>query len=209
LLSETKDGSIKVYVGKRCGQHSLKQADINTLILQYAKKYDHIVRLKGGDPYVFGRGHEEKLSLNKNGIHVDVIPGISSVTSLPLLQGVPLTRRNISESFWVMTGTTRNHELSPDIYQAAQSNATAVILMGMNKLEQITDIYREAGRNNLPAMVISKGSTTEEAVMIGTVQDIYDAVQEAGLPTPGIIILGEVVKLHPSFVHQEVVSTWA
>jgi len=209
LLSYARPDCMKVYVGKRCGRHSLKQADINTLIIQYARQYDHIVRLKGGDPFVFGRGHEEMVSLERLGIEVTVVPGISSVTSLPLLQSVPLTRRNVSESFWVMTGTTKRHEVSKDIYQAAQSDATAVILMGMNKLKEIAEIYCRAGKSELPVMVISKGSTKDEAVAISTAEEISQKVEDLGLETPGIIILGEVVGLHPSFVHQKALATWA
>ncbi len=208
LLSYASPECIKIYVGKRCGRHSLKQADINTLILSYAKQYGHVVRLKGGDPFVFGRGHEEKISLEKLGFKVDVIPGISSSTSLPLIQGVPLTRRNISESFWVMTGTTKDHHISEDIYQAAKSDATAVILMGMKKLSEIAEIYCSEGKADVPVMVISKGSTSEEAVVIASAKDIYEQVQEAQLPTPGIIVIGEVVKLHPSIVKEKVRVTW-
>jgi len=208
LLGYASKESIKVYVGKRCGRHSLKQADINTLILSYAKKYKNVVRLKGGDPFVFGRGHEEKISLEKLGFEVEVIPGISSSTSLPLLQGVPLTRRNIAESFWVMTGTTKNHEISEDIYQAAKSNATAVILMGMHKLTKIAEVYCAEGKDDIPVMVISKGSTQEEAVVIASAKHICARVKEEGLPTPGIIVIGEVVKLHPLLVKEKAMRAW-
>ena len=136
------------------------------------QEYRHVVRLKGGDPYVFGRGHEEKVSLEKLGFDVRVIPGISSATSLPLIQGVPLTRRNVSESFWVMTGTTKNHQISADIYLAAKSNATAVILMGMNKLSEIAEIYCKEGKKEIPVMVISKGSTQDEAVVIASAKAV-------------------------------------
>jgi len=209
LLAYAPASCENVYVGKRCGRHSLKQSDINALIIQYALQGKLVVRLKGGDPFVFGRGHEEMVSLQKLNIEVDVIPGISSVTSLPLLQGVPLTRRNVAESFWVMTGTTLDHHLSEDIYQAAKSNGTAVILMGMNKLEEIAAIYETEGRSNLPVMVISKGSTEQEKIAIGTVADIVKKVKDHDLPTPGIIVLGDVVALHPQYVQQKVVESWA
>jgi len=208
LLGYASPACIKIYVGKRCGRHSLKQADINTLILTYAKEYHDVVRLKGGDPFVFGRGHEEKISLEKLGFEVEVIPGISSSTSLPLIQGVPLTRRNVAESFWVMTGTTKNHKISDDIYQAAKSNATAVILMGMNKLADIAQVYCKEGREDIPVMVISKGSTEEEAVVIASAKNIAKRVKEEGLSTPGIIVIGEVVKLHPSLVKEKALKTW-
>ena len=209
LLDYAPDNSIKIYVGKRCGKHSLKQPDINALIIQYARSHRYVVRLKGGDPFIFGRGHEEMLALRNNNIEVEVIPGISSVTSLPLLQSVPLTRRNLAESFWVMTGTTKNHEISSDIYQAAQSDATSVILMGMNKLEEIAAIYADAGKKDVPAMVISKGSTKHEAFAIGSIKTIVEEVRSLRLETPGIIVIGEVVGLHPTFLKQKVDALWA
>jgi len=208
LLEEARHDAELIYVGKRCGRHSLKQVDINALIRQKALQTDHIVRLKGGDPFVFGRGHEELTDLSKYDIDVEIIPGITSVTSLPLLQSVPLTRRNVSESFWVLTGTTKSHQLSKDIPMAAQSDATVVILMGMRKLSQICDVFTNAGKSKLPVMVISNGSTPQEVVALGDVSDICDKVASAGIEAPGIIIIGEVVALHPSYIHQKVIETW-
>ncbi len=209
LLAYASPMCEKIYVGKRCGKHSLKQADINALIVQKSLAHKNIVRLKGGDPFVFGRGHEELTTLKKKNIDVEVIPGITSVTSLPLLQEVPLTRRNVSESFWVLTGTTKDHRLSKDIDTAAQSDATVVILMGMRKLKEICDIFSNQGKNELPAMVISNGSTPQEKVALGSVSDITEKVAQAGIGAPGIIILGEVVALHPSFIKQHAIATWS
>jgi len=208
LLDHAKPGAECIYVGKRCGQHSLKQVDINTLILQKAREHKKVVRLKGGDPYVFGRGHEEYTFLRKHDILVEVIPGISSVTSLPLLQNVPLTRRNVAESFWVITATTKDHAISQDIILAAQSNATIVILMGMRKIDEIASIYVQNGRADLPAMVISKGSTQEEKYVLGEISTLSHQVKINQIPSPGIIIIGEVVSLHPNYIRQHALSTW-
>lgn len=208
LLKYAREDAQLVYVGKRCGKHSLKQADINAMIRSMARKHDHIVRLKGGDPFVFGRGHEELVHLSKFNFEIEIVPGISSVTSLPLLQKVPLTRRNISESFWVLTGTTKQHRLSDDIALAAQSNATIVILMGMSKLDEICSLFAQAGKPDLPVMIISKGSTPEEKVALGHVSSIAGIVRQNKIGTPGIIILGEVVRLHPEFIHQHALATW-
>ncbi len=209
LLDYAKSGAKLIYVGKRCGSHSLKQADINGLILRMALKYDHVLRLKGGDPFIFGRGHEELVHLSKFDFDIEIIPGISSVTGLPLLQHVPLTRRNISESFWVCTGTTKNHQLSSDILLAAKSKATVVILMGMRKLKEICDVFISEGRSILPIMIISNGSTPSEKVILGSVSDIYEKATTSGIKAPGIIILGDTVSLHPEFIHQHAIATWA
>ncbi len=208
LLSKAREGCECIYVGKRCGRHSLKQQDIHALILQKSKTHHHLVRLKGGNPFVFGRGHEEMTFLENNGITVTVIPGISSATSLPLLQGIPLTKRDVSESFWVITGTTKDHKISKDIYLAAQSRATVVILMGMRKLEEICQIFQSGGRAAIPAMVISKGSTPEEKVAVGTVRDIYKKVQELQLESPGLIIIGDVVGLKKKSLINQAIETW-
>lgn len=208
LLKFAQPKAELIYVGKRCGRHSLKQSDINALLLQMTYKHNHVVRLKGGDPFVFGRGHEELSFLQKRNISVKVIPGISSSTGLPLLQDVPLTKRNVAESFWVITGTTKKHQLSNDIKLAAQSKATVVILMGMRKLEEISEIFMSKGKDELPAMVISNGATAEEKIVLGTVKDIYQKTTEQKVGAPGIIILGEVVALHPKFIHQHVIETW-
>lgn len=208
LLEYSRAGTELIYVGKRCGKHSLKQEDINSLILQMTKKHQHVVRLKGGDPFVFGRGHEELSFLKKFNITVDLIPGISSVTSLPLLQEVPLTRRNISESFWVLTGTTKSHELSKDVYLAAKSDATIVILMGMKKLEKISKVFKNERKGTLPVLVISKGATNDEEIAIGTVETIHEEVTARQIGSPGIIIIGEVVSLHPQFIHQYALEKW-
>jgi len=197
-----------IYVGKRCGQHSLKQEDINALLAQTARRVGHVVRLKGGDPFIFGRGHEELVFLRKKNIEVQVVPGISSATSLALLQEVPLTRRRVAESFWVITGTTKNHELSKDLTLAAQSTATVVILMGMRKLDEISQLFSNAGKTETPVMVIQNGSQETEKVVLGTVTDISKKVQEAGVGAPGIIIIGEVVSLHPAYVHKKALESW-
>ena len=202
LLAYAREGTEKIYVGKRCGRHSLKQADINALLISKSKTSQNIVRLKGGDPFIFGRGHEEYTALQSLGISVKIVPGISSSTSLPLLQKVPLTRRNISESFWVLTGTTKDHEISRDVYDASKSNATVVILMGIKKISQITKIFIEQGKGNVPVMIISKGSQKDEEIVLGSVSDIHQRAMSTSFATPGIIVIGEVVSLHPQFINQ-------
>ena len=197
LLDYAPPGARRVYVGKRADRHRFPQEEINLMIVQHALQYGHVVRLKGGDSFVFGRGHEEITYAAAFGIATEVVPGISSAISLPELQRVPVTRRGISESFWVLTGTTRSGALSQDIYQAARSNATAVVLMGMRKLRQIAEVYTAAGRAELPVMVIQNGSRTDERHVLGTIADIADRAEAAGIGSPGLIVIGEVVGLHP------------
>ena len=131
----------KIFVGKRKGCYAYQQEQINELIVQRASGGLHVVRLKGGDPFVFGRGAEEMEYASAFGLDADVVPGISSCVSVPANANIPVTKRGSSESFWVITGTTRQHELSADIQLAAQSSATVVILMGMSKLSAIVDAF--------------------------------------------------------------------
>ena len=198
LLDYTHPGAIKQFVGKRYGCHVLSQQEINQLIVEYAFSHGHVVRLKGGDPFVFGRAHEEIEAAKEAGIEVEVIPGISSAIAVPASQMIPLTCRGISESFWVTTGTTRNGDISPDIKLAAQSSATIVILMAMSKLEAIMDIFSEMGKRETPVAIIQDGTTKKEKIIIGKVKDIFFKSQFEGIKNPAIIIVGEVVNLHPS-----------
>lgn len=197
LLEKAPKNSLKIFVGKRAGKHSRSQDDINLLLVQYAYSHGHVVRLKGGDSFIFGRGHEEMNFAQSFDIPVKIVPGISSCIAIPELQEVPLTRRGINESFWVMTATTRYGELSKDIAIAAQSSATVVILMGLRKLSAITRCFLEEGKAQTPVMVIQNGSTTQEKVVLGTVENISEEVAKANLGTPAIIIIGDVVALHP------------
>ena len=141
-------------------------------------------------------------------IPVDIVPGISSVTSVPLLQQVPLTRRNVSESFWVLTGSTKNHQLSQDIIAASKTTATMVILMGIRKLPIIRDILLSEGKSNLPIMLVQSGSTENEKVAVGTIENILEQADKKEIGTPGIIIIGEVVGLHPAFIKEKVNALW-
>jgi uroporphyrin-III C-methyltransferase len=194
------------YVGKRYGCHALSQLEINDLIVHAALEKGHVVRLKGGDPFVFGRAQEEIAAATRYGIAVAVVPGISSALAVPAAQMIPLTCRGINESFWVTTGTTQDGSISPDIRLAAQSSATVIILMAMSKLEAIAEIFAGYGKGETPVAVIQNGTLPEEKMVIGTIRDIAFRVQHAGLTNPAIIVVGEVVKLHPGQVKEQVVS---
>ncbi|RMF26077.1 MAG: uroporphyrinogen-III C-methyltransferase [Bacteroidetes bacterium] len=204
LLEEAPRHALRVFVGKRAGRHSHSQSEINRLLVQYALSHGHVVRLKGGDPFVFGRGHEELSYARAFGIPVAVVPGLSSCTSVPALQQVPVTRRGVNDSFWVLTGTTRSGSLSKDVELAARSSATVIILMGMRKLREIAALFQAAGRGDTPALVVQSGSLPEERAVLGRVNDIAERVKEAQLGAPGIIVIGEVVALHPEYARGEV-----
>src|SRR3954469_24374426 len=202
LLEYASSTAIRQFVGKRFGCHAFSQEEINALIVEYAYKYGRVVRLKGGDPFVFGRAQEEIDAARAAGIEVEVIPGISSAIAVPGSQMIPLTCRGINESFWVTTGTLQSGEISPDIQFAAQSSATVVILMAMSKLEAIMDIFKTSGKKDTPVAIIQNGTTDKEKYVIGTVSDIYFRAQYEGLSNPAIIIIGEVVRLHPSLLKE-------
>jgi uroporphyrin-III C-methyltransferase len=205
LLEYAGENVPAVFVGKRAGNHELPQSQINELIVQSALTYGHVVRLKGGDSFVFGRGHEEMEYAAQHGIETSVVPGISSSIAVPELQHIPLTRRGVSESFWVLTGTTRAGELSADLHLAAQSNATAIVLMGLGKLAEITSLYQQAGRGRLPVAVIQNGSLAGERIVVAEVDTITEIVQRENIGSPAIIVLGEVVRSHPAAQLRELV----
>ncbi len=187
----------KIYVGKRANNHRYSQDEINKLIAENALNHGHVVRLKGGDPFVFGRGHEELSYVEALGIEVAIVPGITSAISVPELQKIPITKRGVNESFWVITGTTKNGAISKDIALAAQSSATIIILMGMRKLEEITQVFSEHGKSNAPVAIIQNGSLPTENIGFGTVNNIVEVVAEEQLGAPAIIVIGDVVKEHP------------
>ncbi|UOE46386.1 uroporphyrinogen-III C-methyltransferase [Mucilaginibacter sp. SMC90] len=199
LLEYAPENSTKVYVGKRSGDHTFSQEAINNLMVDYAKNYGHVVRLKGGDPFVFGRGYEELIIAAAHNIQASVIPGISSSIAVPELQQIPVTHRGLSESFWVVTGTTANGMISNDLIDASRSNATVIVLMGIHKLAEITEIFKRQGKSKLPAAVIQSGSTVDEKIAVATVDTIVNTVEENKITSPAIIVLGEVVSLHPKF----------
>jgi len=195
LLQYAKPGAVLKFVGKRYGCHSLAQQEINQLIVEYAQSHGHVVRLKGGDPFVFGRAGEEIAAAKAAGIPVQVIPGISSALAAPAGQMIPLTSRGITESFWVTTGTTLTGGISSDLELAAQSTATVIILMAMSRLEAIMEIFTRHGKSDMPVAIIQDSTTEKEKMVIGTVKDIIFKSQYAGMANPAVIVIGEVVRL--------------
>lgn len=199
LLDYIPKTALRVFVGKRASHHAYSQLEINQMMVNYARSHGHVVRLKGGDPFVFGRGGEELEYAAQHDIPTSVVPGISSSIALAGLQGIPLTYRGVSESFWVITGATTAGSVSNDIYTAAQTAATVVVLMGLSKLPEIVKIYQEAGRGKLPITVIQNGSLPSEKIALGTVDTIEGAVKDQEIGAPAVIVIGEVVAKHKQF----------
>ncbi|CAI2768984.1 uroporphyrinogen-III C-methyltransferase [Flavobacterium collinsii] len=199
LLDYASNAEI-VFVGKRLGCHAYTQDQINELIVSMAQRYGHVVRLKGGDPFVFGRGSEEIEFAEQFGIETAIVPGISSALGVPTSVGISVTQRKVAESFWVITGTTSDHKLSKDIHLASKSDATVIILMGMHKLEEIIAIYQQNRTDNLPIAIIQNGTKKTEQKVIGTISSIAKLVAEKNITSPAIIVIGEVVKNTSSWI---------
>tara|TARA_R110000868_G_scaffold52221_4_gene165231 strand:- start:14856 stop:15650 length:795 start_codon:yes stop_codon:yes gene_type:complete len=181
-----------IFVGKRKGCYAYQQEQINELIVSRGKT-QHVVRLKGGDPFIFGRGAEEMEYAAKHGLQVAMVPGISSSVAVPASQNIPVTKRGAAESFWVITGTTKEHKLSTDVALAAKSNATVVILMGMSKLPAIVALFEKEGKSETPIAIIQNGTRENEKIGIATISTIASEVEKQQLTNPAIIIIGEVV----------------
>ncbi len=192
-LLQHAPNAVKVFCGKRAGTHYMKQEEINRQIVEHAQRYGTVVRLKGGDPFIFGRGQEELEYAEKHGVPTAIIPGISSATALATSRKIPLTKRGITESVWVTTGTTSCGALSDDIELAAQSSATVVILMGIGKLPEIVKVFLKYKPATYPMAIIQNGTLPDEKVVCGQLVTIQDKVAKENITAPAIIIVGEVV----------------
>ena len=201
LLSYAPAESIKVYVGKPSGDENFSQDVVNQLMVDYALNFGHVVRLKGGDLFVFGRGYEELNYAASYSIETDIVPGISSAISVPGLQGIPVTQGGLSNSLWVLSGADDSGNLSAELKDAARSKATVVVLLGFEKLREIVEIYQEAGKGRLPAAVIQNGSMTNEKVAIGLVNTIVEVAEEQQIDNTGpvLLVFGSAVELHHRF----------
>lgn len=194
ILKMIPKGVPTLSVGKRAGQHSHSQDEINELIVEFAYLYGHVVRLKGGDPFVFGRGSEEIAFAELHGIQVNFVPGISSSLSVPASIQIPITARGVSESFWVVTGTTKNGEISSDLVLAAQSSATIVILMGLHKIQEIMEQFEAFGKGEVPVAIIQNGTLSNQRSVVGSVNTIVALAKQESIGAPAVIVVGEVVR---------------
>ena len=195
ILKEAKDGCEFVYVGKEDKKHSLPQEQINEVIYQNSLKYENVVRLKGGDPLVFGRGGEEGIYLRERDVKFEFIPGITSAIAVPEYAGIPVTHRGITVSFRVVTGhESHNKEHSQITWENFKSDDTIIFLMGLHRLKHITQKLMEIGKpSDYPVAVISRGTTKDEKTVVGTLENIWELAKD--LPTPALIVVGKVVEL--------------
>jgi len=186
-----------VYVGKRASAHALPQDQINQLLVDEAKKGHRVVRLKGGDPFVFGRGGEEAEELIAAGVPVEIVPGISSSIAGPAYAGIPVTHRSYATSLTLVTGHEADESTGIKWSALAQLDGTIVFMMGLGNLSAIVNnLTRYGCALDRPVAVISKATTREQRSVTGTLATIERIVQEADLSTPALIVVGEVVKMH-------------
>jgi len=195
ILKEAKEGCEFIYVGKEDSRHTLPQEEINEVIYQSSLKYENVVRLKGGDPLVFGRGGEEGIYLHERGVSFEFIPGISSAIAVPEYAGIPVTHRGITVSFRVVTGhESKNKDHSQIPWENYKSDDTIVFLMGLHRLGYICKKLIGIGKSkDHPVAVISRGTTPDEKVVVGTLADIVEKSKD--LEAPALIVVGEVVTL--------------
>ncbi|MCK5110109.1 MAG: uroporphyrinogen-III C-methyltransferase [Arcobacteraceae bacterium] len=195
ILKEAPQGCEFIDVGKTDGQHPVKQPEINEIIYQSSLKYENVVRLKGGDPFVFGRGGEEALYLKERNVKFDIVPGITSAISVPAYAGIPVTQRGVVSSFRVITGHEAPGKAVSQIdWNSFNTDETLVFLMGLHNLGRISKNLMEAGKDkNYPVAVISAGTTATQKVVVGTLENIEEKAKS--LPTPALIVVGKVVNL--------------
>lgn len=195
ILKEAKEGCEMVYVGKEDSHHTLPQEEINEVIYKSSLKYESVVRLKGGDPFVFGRGGEEGIYLYDRGVRFEFIPGVTSAVSVPEYAGIPVTHRGVTASFCVVTGHESRGKTESQIpWENFKSDDTIIFLMGLHRLKHIAAQLIKIGKpKEYPIAVISRGTRVDEQTIVGTLEDIYEKAKD--LPTPALIVVGKVVKL--------------
>lgn len=201
LLHYAPAQAIKVYVGNPAGDDNFSQDTVNRLMVDYALNFGHVVRLKGGDLFVFGRGYEELDFAASYSIETAIVPGISSAISVPGLQGIPVTHRGTSDSLWILSATDSKGQLSGELAHAAQSQATVVILLGYERLADIVQVFQQQGKGGLPVAVIQNGSMAHERIAVGLVNTIEEVALEKEIDNTGpvLLVFGQAVALHEDF----------
>jgi uroporphyrinogen III methyltransferase/synthase len=197
LLNFAKPDAERIYVGKLPDRHTMKQEDINQLLVDLALQGKTVIRLKGGDPTVFGRVGEEADLLQKNGIIYEIIPGITSAIAVPAYAGIPVTHRDMASSFSVITGHESPDKLDLSIYWDKVTNATGtlVFLMGVAKIAYISDQLIKHGRSpDTPVALVQWGTRAEQKTVVGTLSNIEERVKAANLKPPAVIVVGDVVR---------------
>src|SRR5699024_9460035 len=197
LLVQIPEKTKKIHVGKRAGNHSATQEEINQIILEEALKGKKVVRLKGGDPFVFGRGGEELELLLEHNIPFEIVPGITSAVSVLAYAGIPVTHREFTSSFHVITGhTSKGTKKNVDYPSLAKLGGTLIFLMGISSMEEICNrLIQEGMPSDTPAAMLERGTTAKQRKVISTLKNLKRDCDQVGAKTPAIIVVGEVCKL--------------
>lgn len=195
LLEDKREGCETIYVGKSSGNHTMSQEEINQLLVELAGKHDAVVRLKGGDPYVFGRGGEECSELHDKGIEFEVVPGITSTIGGLTYAGIPITSRGVATSFHVLTGHFKDDSVERDFESLAKLNGTLVFVMGVKNLSKIVNGLTSAGKAiDTPIAIIYKASSPDQSTVQGTLGNIMALAEKENVKPPSLIVIGDVVK---------------
>jgi len=198
ILNESCSEAEKIYVGKASSHHTLEQEMINRLLIQKAREGKVVVRLKGGDPFVLGRGGEEAEALAESHIPFEVVPGVSSAVAVPAYAGIPVTHRGVASSFTVVTGHKGSEGGEPHIAwdKLSTGTDTLVILMGIGNLAYVVDqLIKNNKPPSTPVAVITHGTTSRQRCVTGTLQDIIEKVKSENLQPPSVVVVGDVVRL--------------
>lgn len=205
VLAKVPSEARLINVGKRADKHTMPQEQINQVLLEEAQKGYHVVRLKGGDPFLFGRGGEELELLTENDIPYEIVPGVTSSIAVPAYNGIPVTHRDFCSSVHIITGHRRaGKEYDIDFKALVNTRGTLVFLMGIAALGDICQGLLDAGIDpEMPAGVLQKGTTAEQKRVIATVSTLKEEVERQGIETPAIIVVGKVCKLADEFCWYE------
>jgi uroporphyrinogen III methyltransferase/synthase len=198
ILNEARPEADKIYVGKASSHHTLEQEKINQLLIEKAREGKVVVRLKGGDPFVLGRGGEEAKALAENGIPFEVVPGVSSALAVPAYAGIPVTHRGIASSVTIVTGhkASEGREVNIAWDKISVTADTLIILMGLGNLAHVVDqLIRNNRSPSAPIAVITHGTTGRQRCVMGTLEDIVDKVKSENLQPPSVVVVGDVVQL--------------
>ena len=211
ILGYARPDAEMIYVGKASSRHALPQDDINQLLVEKARQGKTVARLKGGDPFVFGRGGEEAQYARQHGISFEVVPGITSAVAVPAYAGIPVTHRDATSSFAVITGHEKPGKQVSSIQwdKIATGIGTLVFLMGVENLESIASNLIQAGRgSDTPVALIRRGTFPDQEVVSGTLGNIVARVKQTGLQPPAIIVVGETVRLRDELRWREKGRLW-
>ncbi|MBN3564185.1 uroporphyrinogen-III C-methyltransferase [Aliamphritea spongicola] len=197
IIAQIPAGVARIYVGKATGRHSLPQDEINQLLVKLAKGYRHIVRLKGGDPFIFGRGSEEAAVLTQNNVRFEIVPGITSAMACAAYAGIPLTHRGVADGVHIVTGHRQNDQgLELDLGAFSDSRCTLAVYMGLANLTPIVNAVLAAGRSaSTPVAVIEKGTTPQQRRLVTDLAHLVADTADAGIKPPAMVVIGDVVNL--------------